>query len=133
MLGTRQKTGTRSIYSRMIRLVVPIIMGTSLIIGLIVLIGIRRIAQDSLTESHHAQITSLVHDVDDAIEQRVSDLNGLAQERDARNFARATLVNTASADIESAQTRLLGDFTNLLEQHPNYLALRYVTYNGSVW
>ncbi len=133
MLRNRQAIGSHSIYSRMVRLVIPIVMGTSLVLGLIALIGIRAVSQDSLTQTHHEQIADLLNDVEAAIQSRVSDLDALAQGRDARNFARDTLISSGNANSESAQTRLLGDFTSLLEQNPSYLALRYVTFNGSVW
>ena len=49
-------------------------------------------------------------------------MSGLANERDARDFARETLINSTSTTIDDSQNRLLGDFTNLLQQNPYYLA-----------
>ena len=129
----RQTTGARSMYNRIMRLVVPIIMGTFLIIGLVLLFGIRASSQDTLTQSHHAEVADFVRNVNGEIQRRVDSVSSLAGERDTRDFARDTLVNTASTTVNDSQTRLLGDFTNLLEQNPTYLAIRYVTFNGSVW
>src|SRR3954454_19710181 len=136
MASTRQKrnaTGARSMYTRIMRLVVPIVMGTFLIIGLVLLLGIRANSQDALAQSRHTNVTDFVRSIDNEIQRRVDSLSGLANERDAREFARDTLVNTASSTVNDSQTRLLGDFTNLLQQNPSYLAARYVTFNGSVW
>ena len=47
-------------YNRIMRLVVPIIMGTFLVIGLLLLYGIRETAQNSLTHSHRDEIAKLV-------------------------------------------------------------------------
>src|SRR5664279_3288552 len=129
----RKATGTRSIYTRMMRLVIPILMGTFLIIGLVLLFGIRTTTQDTVTQSHHALVNDFIHDVTTQIQQRVDDLNALASQRDAHDFARDTLINTNSGSLNASQTRLLGDFTSLLQQHADYLAVRYITFNGSVW
>ena len=110
-------------YNRIMRLVVPIIMGTFLIIGLVLLLGIRANSQDALTQSRHADITDFVRGINGEIQRRVDSVSGLAGERDAREFARDTLVNTASTTVNDSQTRLLGDFTNLLQQNPTYLAV----------
>ena len=129
----RQATGARSMYNRIMRLVVPIIMGTFLIIGLVLLLGIRANAQETLTQRRHVDITDFQNGITNELQRRVESLSGLANERDAREFARDTLVNSASTTINNSQTRLLGDFTSLMQQNPSYLAARYVTFNGSVW
>ncbi|MEO8397669.1 MAG: hypothetical protein ABI700_32040, partial [Chloroflexota bacterium] len=120
-------------YNRIMRLVVPIIMGTFLIIGLVLLLGIRANSQDALTQSRHVDITDFLRSINTELQRRVDTLSSLANERDAREFARDTLINTTSTTINDSQTRLLGDLTNLLQQNPSFLAARYVTFNGSVW
>ncbi|HVU09639.1 MAG TPA: GAF domain-containing protein [Phototrophicaceae bacterium] len=135
MTQENRKTGihTTSMYNRIMRVVVPIIMGTFLIIGLVLLFGIRTTSTQSLTQSHHTEIESIVGQVNDELQRPIQDLGTLAGERDVQDFARNTLLSNAGAALDDAQTRLLGDFTNLLQQHPNYLAVRYVTFNGSIW
>src|SRR5262249_46895473 len=113
--------------------IVPIIMGTFLIIGLVLLFGIRTTSAQSLTESHRTEVEGIVNEVNNELQRPIQDLGTLAGERDVQDFARNTLLNNAGSALDEAQTRLLGDFTNLLQQHPNYLAVRYVTFNGSVW
>ncbi len=120
-------------YNRIMRLVVPIIMGTFLIIGLLLLYGIRATAQNSLTQSHRDEIAKLVEDIDGEFAHSIDDVSAVANERDARDFARDTLINISSASLDDTQNRLMGDFSNLLEQRPTYVAVRYVTFNGSVW
>ena len=120
-------------YTRMMRLVVPIILGTFLIIGLVLFFGIRASTQDAVTQNHHTLVNEFIRDMNVEIQRRVSDLSALASQRDVRNFARDTLINSNSASLNDSQTRLLGDFTSLLQQHPEYLAVRYITFNGSVW
>ncbi len=135
MTQENRKTGTHttSMYNRIMRVIVPIIMGTFLIIGLVLLFGIRTNSTQSLSESHRTEIESAVSQVNDELQRPIQDLGTLAGERDVQDFARNTLLNNAGSALDDAQTRLLGDFTNLLQQHPNYLAVRYVTFNGSVW
>ena len=122
MVSTRQKrqtTGARSMYNRIMRLVVPIIMGTFLIIGLVLLFGLRANSQDTLTQSRHQDITDFLRGINTELQRRVDSLSGLATERDAREFARDTLVNTTSTTINDSQTRLLGDFTGHTDPEPS--------------
>src|SRR5690606_15829405 len=62
------------------------------------------------------------------------DLRELASSQNAREFARDTLISVANDSLEASQRRLLSDFSNTLQQHSGtYVALRYITYTGSVW
>ncbi len=133
MLSSTQRTNSRSMYSRMIRLVVPIIIVTFLIIGLTLFIVIRAGAQQNLSQSHRAEVDTLTQEVSTELSSFSDDLSQIARGRSARDFARDTLVNISSNTLTDTQSRLLGDFTSLMEQHPEYLAIRYVTFNGSVW
>ncbi len=120
-------------YTRIMRVIVPMIMGTFLIIGLVLLFGIRASAQQTLAQSHRNAVDQFAGQVYNQVDYSVGDLIALAGGRHATDFARNTLINLSSASIHDSQTQLLGDFSNLLEQYPNYLAIRYVTFNGSVW
>lgn len=116
------------------RWVIPLIMGLFLLIGLALFLGIRASEEQTRRQQHRADLESLVASVNAQFQQGVSNLLAQATQRDLLDFARETLVSsTSSANLNAAQARLLGTFTDLLRQHPNYLAVRYVTFNGSVW
>ncbi|MEP7290160.1 MAG: GAF domain-containing protein, partial [Chloroflexota bacterium] len=129
----RPRKRTRSTYSRIMRLVVPMILGTFLVIGLALFFGIRANAQDTLTQTHRADIDEFANDVNGEFQRFIDDLRAVASQREALDFARDTLINISGATIEDTQNRLLGDFASVLQQNPDYLALRYVTFNGSIW
>ncbi|MCC6803774.1 MAG: cache domain-containing protein, partial [Anaerolineae bacterium] len=129
----RQKTGALPMYDRVMRLIIPVIMGTFLVIGLVLLFGIRATVQSSVTERLQREVAELVDDVNVEFQRSVADLTTLVGARDTRNFARETLINVSNITLVEAQNRMLGTFSDLLQKHANYLAIRYVTFNGSVW
>ncbi len=120
-------------YGRIMRLVVPLIMGVFLIIGLVLLLGIRANARDTVTQTQRVEVNAITNDVQEELKRHADVLVGITSNRDARDFARDTLINISGTSVDETQSRLLGDFISLLEQHPEYLAVRYVTFNGSVW
>ncbi len=120
-------------YGRIMQLVIPLIMGMFLIVGLVLLWAIQANGRETLAQTQRVAVSDIVSEVHDEIQQHADVLVGITDNRDARDFARDTLVNISGSTVETTQERLLGDFVNLLEQNPEYLAIRYVTFNGSVW
>ncbi len=120
-------------YGRIMRLVIPLIMGMFLIIGLVLLWAIQANGRETLAQTQRVAVGDISNEIHDEIQQHADVLVGITGNRDARDFARDTLINISGSTVETTQARLLGDFVNLLEQNPEYLAVRYVTFNGSVW
>ena len=120
-------------YGRIMRLVVPLIMGVFLIIGLVLLWAIQATGRETLAQAQLVAVDDIANEIHDEIQQHADVLVGITNNRDARDFARDTLINISGSTVETTQARLLGDFVNLLDQNPEYLAVRYVTFNGSVW
>ncbi len=123
----------RSTYTRIMRVVVPMIVGTFFVIGLILFFAIRAGAQEALNEAQRREVEEFVTDLNSEVQRYRDDLLALASARNTRDFARDTLVNISGASIEATQTQLLGEFSSLLQRNPDYLSVRYVTFNGSVW
>ncbi len=120
-------------YGRIMRLVIPLIMGMFLIIGLALLWAIQANGRETLAQTQRVAVGDISNEIHDEIQQHADVLVGITSNRDARDFARDTLINISGSTVDTTQARLLGDFVNLLEQNPEYLAVRYVTFNGSVW
>ena len=128
------RTGVRSLRFRIMRLVVPVVMGTFLVIGFAAYTAVRGAAQDSLNRTHRENLGELANTVNTQFQDIADDLRELASSQNAREFARDTLISVANDSLEASQRRLLSDFSNTLQQHSGtYVALRYITYTGSVW
>lgn len=128
------RTGARSLRFRIMRLVIPVVMGTFLIFSILGVIGVRGSGQTSLQREHRENLGSLVSVTNNRFEQIANDLRLITNNSDTRTFARDTLISLSGESLEASQRSLLTNFTNELQQHPgSYVAIRYVTYTGSVW
>ena len=104
MLSSKPRTGARSIYSRMMRLVVPMIMGTFLIIGLVLLFGIRASGRETITQAHQTEVNELTGTIDSELQKLIEDTRQVATSRVARDFARDTLINISNVTLDQSQS-----------------------------
>jgi GAF domain-containing protein/cell division protein FtsB len=124
----------RSLRGRIMRVILPLIMITFLIIGMGAASFFQQQAQNQVIASQQEQLDDLAQELNAYIAGVADDVRLLANGRAAREFARDTLLSVSTASIGDSQARLLSDFTNTLEQRVGeYIAVRYVTYTGSVW
>jgi GAF domain-containing protein/DNA-binding response OmpR family regulator len=124
----------RSLRFRIMRLVLPVVMGTFLVFGVLALITVRGGAHDSLAQSHRESLSVLAQGMNSRLAAIHSDLVEIAGSRSVREFARDTLVSLTGDSLQSSQSQVLADFAELLQKHTgDYVAMRYVTYTGSVW
>jgi GAF domain-containing protein/DNA-binding response OmpR family regulator len=124
----------RSLRSRIMRVVAPMIMITFLIIGIGAASFFNQQAQNQVINSQQEQLDDLAQELNAYVAGVAEDVRMLANGRAAREFARDTLLSVSSASIGDSQARLLTDFSNTLEQRVGeYVAVRYITYTGSVW
>lgn len=128
------RTSARSLRFRIMRLVVPVVVGTFLVIGVTAFIAVRGAAQDSQNRTHRENLGELANTINSQFQQIADDLRQIASSQNAREFARDTLISVSIESLEGTQRRLLSDFSNALQQHSgSYVAVRYITYTGSVW
>ena len=128
------RSRARSLRFRIMRLVIPVVMGTFLAFGITAFIAVRGSAQDSITQSHRQNLGSLAQEINAHFATISSDLVETANNRNVREFARDTLVSLTGDSLQASQRQVLTDFTDLLQEHAGeYVAVRYVTYTGSVW
>ena len=123
--------GARSLYSRIMRLAVPVILISFTLVGLalalINMFGVR----DRLLESQQDDMTHLTASVSSELEHFAEDLVRLAGTNAVREFAQAAALD--STTLNAAQRNLLAEFSAYIEQHPEVAAVRYVTYAGATW
>ncbi len=129
--SVRQRT---TLHSRIMRRVYLIVMGSAVIFSVILLFGAIINGRQQLILSQQITLENFAEDIADHLARYAIDMRRIAESRSARDFARDTVVNVQSSSLAASQSRLLGDFTALLEANPNrYLAIRYVTSTGSIW
>src|SRR5690606_15803305 len=90
------RTGVRSLRFRIMRLVVPVVMGTFLVIGFAAYTAVRGAAQDSLNRTHRENLGELANTVNTQFQDIADDLRELASSQNAREFARDTLISVAN-------------------------------------
>jgi GAF domain-containing protein/DNA-binding response OmpR family regulator len=130
-LRTVLQPGAQSLYSRIMRLAVPVIMISFTLVGLVLavinMVGVR----DRLLEAQQSDLRHLTNILSLELNHFAEDMVRLAADNQVREFARAVAVQ--STEVDNAQTRLLNEFSFYLEQHPEVAAMRYVTYAGVAW
>ena len=105
-------------YGRIMQLVIPLIMGMFLIIGLALLWAIQANGRETLAQTQRVAVGDIANEIHDEIQQHADVLASITGNRDARDFARDTLINISGSTVETTQARLLGDFVNLLRAEP---------------
>jgi GAF domain-containing protein/CheY-like chemotaxis protein len=132
MMQTRQKG--RTLYSRIMRRVLVVVTAAALLLGVALFINGWIGQRIELVDSQGDALDQFAEDTADRLSIYAADARRMAESRPARDFARDTLINVNTTSIIDSQTRLLSDFTSLLEARVNeYLAIRYVTSTGSIW
>jgi GAF domain-containing protein/CheY-like chemotaxis protein len=128
------RSNARSLRFRIMRVVVPLILGTFLIVGLVRAVSIRDEARNTLLQEHRIELNAVSAALTNQLTAFGNQARQLAAARSARDFARSTQIGgMADASIADAQNRLLTDFTGLLQTANDLVALRYVTSTGAVW
>ncbi|MFQ3568363.1 MAG: GAF domain-containing protein, partial [Aggregatilineales bacterium] len=131
---TPSRSNARSLRSRIMRIVVPLILGTFLIVGLVRFINIRDEVRSTLQQEHRIELNAVSAALTNQLAAVGNQARQLAAGRSARDFARSTQIgDIADAAITDAQNRLLTDFIGLIDATNNLVALRYVTSTGAVW
>jgi GAF domain-containing protein/DNA-binding response OmpR family regulator len=130
-LRTVLQPGARSMYSRIMRLAVPLIMISFTLVGLALALINMFGARDRLVESQRDDMNHMVESVSTELNHLSEDVVRLASNNRVREFARASAVNATS--LNEAQVNLLNEFTLYVEQHTEVAAIHYVTYAGVQW
>ncbi|MCC6616349.1 MAG: GAF domain-containing protein [Anaerolineae bacterium] len=101
------------------------------LIGLVGLLVVRANALDNLERTHIEDLQVASQDIRARLNQTFDDVRFLADSSTVRTFAGAT---TNEQAIQTAQSLLAQTFATTLARNPvDYLALRYVDPNGTVW
>jgi GAF domain-containing protein/CheY-like chemotaxis protein len=130
----RTNAKSRTLHARIMRRVVIIVMSASIVLAVILFAGALVNGQEQLVRGQQATLDRFAEDITLRLGVYAAEVSRLAGSRAARDFARDTLVNVRSSGLGESQTRLLSDFSSLLESRINeYLAARYVTATGSIW
>jgi len=134
--GKTDKSPARqtSLRGRIMRIVVPVIMVTFLLIGVALALYLQAQTHTQQVNAQHSALNNASLLLDTMVENIAADVRGLAESRSAREFARDTQIVVSNAAIVETQGRLLRDMTSMLEQNiGTYLSSRYITYTGSIW
>lgn len=124
----------RSLRTRVMQIVVPVVMGTFVIIGLVLLVITQNQTRNAAIDAQKQDLDRIAQRIDQIMQQAADDLRALAASRSSRDFAQDTLLNVSSTAIAESQSRLLRDMTLMLERQPeSFIRVRYITYTGSVW
>jgi len=120
--------------SRIMRMLIPLVMGVFIVIGLSLFLFLRAREADAQTAEHSLERETALTRFEVEIEHIVNEVRVAGASRTVREFARDTLLTVSGSSLETSQTRVLGEFSSLLEQHGDiFLAVRYITFNGSIW
>ncbi|MBW4438053.1 MAG: GAF domain-containing protein [Pleurocapsa minor GSE-CHR-MK-17-07R] len=125
---------TRSLRSRIMLYVVPALLITFLVLGAVISVFLVNNEQARAVESQRNALTNTRVALNALLDDVTADIRAISEGRSAREFARDTLVSVSNTAIANSQTRMMSDMSSLLGQNLGTLmAVRYVTYTGSIW
>lgn len=121
-------------HSRLMRTLIPLVMGVALAVGLTLFFILRAREVEFRFVHHELDRETAATQLDVRIEHILNEVRIAGTSRNVRDFARETLLSVSDRSLEDAQNRLLGELTSLLSQQSDiFIAVRYVTFNGSIW